>query len=64
MAIRITITKTSPIVLGGGAGGRGGESGYGGVLAAAEAGAMKILNRHIITVIIIAAKATSAAILM
>jgi len=63
MASRITITKTNPMILGGGAGGRGGASGKGCALAAA-AGAVKILNRHIITAIIITARATSAAILI
>ena len=60
MASRITITKTIVIVLGGGGGGGGGISGYVGALEAAD-GARKIMNRHTITVIIIAARATSAA---
>jgi len=60
MASRTTVTKTNAIILGGGAGGAGGASGKGCALAAA-AGAMNILNRHIITVTIIAARATRAA---
>jgi len=60
-ASRITTDNIKTMGLGGFAGGGGGLSGYN--CAPEVDGVMKILNRHIITVITIAASAANAAIL-